>query len=155
MQLASGLASFFIFCPLERLSTIPADHIDLTRRPDDGAATGAYMLDTAVLGFFAPALCRAFHWLATGVDFILAQGFSDPGLCLGCGLELHTIGQKVSSKSLKTYLFSLPKGTQKPCRSGANQINKLGAIALTYIFVFHQKSTFLSVYLHTLYILQQ
>lgn len=35
MQLASGLASFFIFCPLERLSAIPADHIDLTRRPDD------------------------------------------------------------------------------------------------------------------------
>ena len=84
MQLASGLASFFIFCPLERLSTIPADHIDLTRRPDDGAATGAYMLDTAVLGFFAPALCRAFHWLAASVDFILAQGFSDPGICLGC-----------------------------------------------------------------------
>ena len=84
MQLASGLASFFIVCPLERLSTIPADHIDLTRRPDDGAATGAYMLDTAVLGFFAPALCRAFHWLAASVDFILAQGFSDPGICLGC-----------------------------------------------------------------------
>ena len=93
---------------------------------------------------------------ASAVDVVIFVVLLNVGAVgLGGGLELHTIGQKASSKSLKTYLFSLPKGTQKPCRSGANQINKLGVIALTYIFVFHQKSTFLSVFLHTLYILQQ
>ena len=39
-------------------------------------------MDTAVLGFFAPALSGAFHRQAAGVDFILAQGFSDPCLRL-------------------------------------------------------------------------
>ena len=87
MQLASGLASFFIFCPLERLSAIPADHIDLTRRPDDGAATGEYMLDTAVLGFFAPALCRAFHWMAA-VDVVIFVVLLNVGAVgLGGGLD--------------------------------------------------------------------
>ena len=114
MQLASGLASFFIFCPLERLSAIPADHIDLTRRPDDGAATGAYMLDTAVLGFFAPALCRAFHWMAA-VDVVIFVVLLIVGAVgLGGGLELHTIGQK----ALKHIFFHCRRGRKSPAGAG-------------------------------------
>ena len=43
------------------LSAIAADYIDLPRCPDDGAAAGADIFDTAVLGFFAPAFSSAFH----------------------------------------------------------------------------------------------
>lgn len=65
-----------------RFSAIPTDYIDLPRCPDGGAAAGADIFDTAVLGFFASAFGGAFHRQAAGVDFILSQGFSDPCLRL-------------------------------------------------------------------------
>ena len=75
------LPLFFLF-PLESLSAISADYIDLTRCPDNGAAAGANIFDAAVNGFLTSALGSAFHRQAAGVDFILSQGFSDPRLRL-------------------------------------------------------------------------
>ena len=77
----SRLPLLFLF-PLEWLSAIPADYIDLPRRSDDSAAAEADIFDTAVNGFLTPALAGAFHRQAAGVDIVLAQGFSDPRLCL-------------------------------------------------------------------------
>ena len=42
MRLAAGM---YGSCPLERLSAVPADHIYLTGRPDDGVAAGADIFD--------------------------------------------------------------------------------------------------------------
>ena len=71
----------FLF-PLKSLSAIPADYIDLPRCPDDGAAAGADIFNTAVNGFLTSALGGAFHRQATGANFILTRGFSDPCLRL-------------------------------------------------------------------------
>ena len=49
----SRLPLFFLF-PLESLSTISADYIDLPRCPDNGAAAGADIFDAAVNGFVNP-----------------------------------------------------------------------------------------------------
>ncbi len=77
------MASAFVFlCLLERLSAIPTDHIDLPRCPDNGAAAGADIFDTAVLGFFALAFGRFQLLQAACVDSRLAYGFSDPCLRL-------------------------------------------------------------------------
>ena len=73
--------ALFLF-PLESLSAISADYIDLPRCPDDGAAAGANIFDAAVNGFLTPALGGAFHRQAAGVDLVLAQSFSDPCLRL-------------------------------------------------------------------------
>ena len=62
----------FSLFPLESLSTIPADYIDLPRCPDDSAAAGADIFDTAVNGFLTSALSGAFHRQAAGVDLVLA-----------------------------------------------------------------------------------
>ena len=72
----------FSLFPLESLSAIPADYIDLPRCPDDGAAAGADIFDAAVNGFLTSALGGAFHRQAAGVNFILTQGFFDPCLRL-------------------------------------------------------------------------
>ena len=70
----------FSLFPLESLSAVPADYIDLPRCPDNGAAAGANIFDAAVNGFLTPAFGGAFHRQAAGVDFILPQGFLDPCL---------------------------------------------------------------------------
>ena len=75
-------APAFVLFPLESLSTISADYIDLPRCPDNGAAAGANIFDAAVNGFLASALGGAFHRQAAGIDLVLAQGFSDPCLRL-------------------------------------------------------------------------
>ena len=93
----------FSLFPLEWLSAIPADYIDLPRCPDNGAATGADIFDAAVNGFLTPALGGAFHRQAAGVDLVLTQGFSDPCLrlrgqrcyrpaILGVLLDMQTVG---------------------------------------------------------------
>ena len=63
MWLAVGM---YGSCPLERLSAVPADHIYLAGSPDDGAAAGADIFDTAVDGFLAPALGAALYLQAAG-----------------------------------------------------------------------------------------
>ena len=68
-------APAFSLFPLESLTAIPADYIDLPRRPDDGAAAGTDIFDTAVNGFLTSALGGAFHRQAAGVDFILPPRF--------------------------------------------------------------------------------
>ena len=68
---------------LERFVAVGAYYIYLSGCSDDGAAAGANILDTAILGFFTAAFGSAFYWQTTGVDFALAQGFSDPCLSLG------------------------------------------------------------------------
>ena len=78
-RLACGIR---ISCPLERLSAIPADYIDLARRPDDCAAAGADIFDTAVNGFLASSLGASLHLQAAGFDPGLAQGGFDPCLRL-------------------------------------------------------------------------
>lgn len=70
----------FSLFPLESLSAVPADYIDLPRCPDNGAAAGADIFDAAVNGFLTPAFGGAFYRQAAGVDFILSQNFSDPCL---------------------------------------------------------------------------
>lgn len=45
--------ALFLF-PLESLSAISADYIDLPRCPDNGAAAGADIFDAAVNGFVNP-----------------------------------------------------------------------------------------------------
>jgi len=55
-------------CPLERLSAIPTDYIDLARRPDNGAAAGADIFDTAVFGFLAPTFGCSQLLQAAGID---------------------------------------------------------------------------------------
>ena len=75
-------APAFSLFPLESLTAIPADYIDLPRCPDDSAAARTDIFDTAVNGFHTPALGGAFHWQAAGVYFILAQDFSNPCLRL-------------------------------------------------------------------------
>ena len=76
------MAPAFVLFPLEWLTAISADYIDLPRCPDDSAAAGADIFDAAVNGFLTPALGGAFHRQAAGVDLVLPQGFSDPCLCL-------------------------------------------------------------------------
>ena len=74
------MAPAFVLFPLESLSAIPADYIDLPRCPDNGAAAGANIFDAAVNGFLTSALGGAFHRQAAGVDLVLTQSFSDPCL---------------------------------------------------------------------------
>lgn len=74
------MAPAFVLFPLEWLTAIPADYIDLPRCSDDGAAARADIFDTSVNGFLTSALGGAFHRQAAGVDFILPQGFLDPCL---------------------------------------------------------------------------
>ena len=76
------MAPAFVLFPLEWLTAISADYIDLPRCPDDSAAAGADIFDAAVNGFLTPALGGAFHRQAAGVDLVLAQSFSDPCLRL-------------------------------------------------------------------------
>lgn len=64
-RLAGGIG---ILCPLERLSAIPADYIHLAGCPDNGAAAGADIFDTAVYGFLAPAFGASLYLQAAGVD---------------------------------------------------------------------------------------
>ena len=71
-----------ILRPFKGYAAVGAYHVRLPRRPDNRAAFRADIFDTAVLGFFAPAFGGAFHRQAAGVDFILAQYFSDPCLRL-------------------------------------------------------------------------
>ena len=78
-RLAGGIG---ILCPLERLSAIPADYIHLAGCPDNGAAAGADIFDTAVYGFLAPAFGASLYLQAAGVDTGLAQGGFDPCLRL-------------------------------------------------------------------------
>ena len=68
-------APSFVLFPLEWLTAIPADYIDLPRCSDDSAAARADIFDTSVNGFLTSALGSAFHRQAAGVDLVLAQGF--------------------------------------------------------------------------------
>ena len=76
------MAPAFVLFPLEWLTAIPADYIDLPRCSDDGAAAGTNIFNAAVNGFLTSALSGAFHRQAAGVDLVLAQSFSDPCLRL-------------------------------------------------------------------------
>ena len=110
-RLAGGIG---ILCPLERLSAIPADYIDLPCYPDDSAAAGADIFDTAVDGFLASALGGAFYRQAAGVDFILSQNFSDPCLrgqrryrpaILGVLLEMQAVSLGSGLKFLVVIVY--------------------------------------------------
>ena len=76
------MAPAFVLFPLEWLTAIPADYIDLPRCSDDGAAAGTNIFNAAVNGFLTSALSGAFHRQAAGVDLVLTQSFSDPCLSL-------------------------------------------------------------------------
>ena len=77
--LAGGIA---ILCSLERFSAVPADYIYLAGCPDNGAAAGADIFDTAVNGFCTPALGASLYLQAAGMDTGLAQSILDPSLGL-------------------------------------------------------------------------
>lgn len=53
VRLTGGIG---ILCPLEWLSAIPADYIDLACCPDNSTAAGADIFDTAVNGFLTASL---------------------------------------------------------------------------------------------------
>ena len=77
VRLADGIG---ILCSLESLSAVPADYIDLAGGPDDCAAAGADIFDTAVYGFLTAALRVTLHRQAAGMDTSFAQGVLDPCL---------------------------------------------------------------------------
>ena len=79
VRLACGIG---ILCSLKRFSAIPADYIDLAGGPDDCAAAGTDIFDTAVNGFLTATLGASLYRQAAGIDTGLAQGFLDPSLCL-------------------------------------------------------------------------
>lgn len=92
-----------ILCPLERFSAISADYIDLARCPDNSAAAGANVFDTAVNGFLVAALGASLYRQTAGIDTVLAQVFLDPSLrlrgkcrnrpaVLGVFLDMEAVG---------------------------------------------------------------